>query len=561
MRILRKTIHWLTVSAFLLGLNVLQAQPNFWRNYTFSQADSLRGALRPERTCYDVTYYELDIRVDIDRRRLDGYVDIHYRTQQDFTRLQIDLFANMTIERIVFEGEELSYERRFNAVFVDFPRQTAGSRGVFRVYYGGRPKEAINPPWNGGLIWKKDQRESPWVAVACQGIGASLWWPNKDHLSDEPDSMTIRITAPEGLPAISNGHLRSISRRGEERCYEWFVSYPINNYNVSFNIGRYVHLADRYDSAGGQTLPLDYYVLEGKEEIARDHFAQVKDVLACLEAYLGPYPFPADGFALIETPYNGMEHQSGIAYGNRFMKGYLGTQKVTGVDFDYVIMHEAAHEYFGNSLSCTDMAEIWLHESFTTYMESVFVECRYGYEEALQYLQMQRLDIGNRQPLIGPRDINWDDWDNSDNYNKGAWVLHTLRGVLQNDEQWFDLLRGFYERHRYGHATTEDWIAFVNDFTGRDFRPFFQQYLYHARIPRLQYRLRSGENGPSIRCRWRADVQDFAMPVQVRGGRKSAMINVTTDWTETPLPGFTMEDFQINEERYLIETRQLLNDY
>lgn len=527
---------------------------SYWKYFSFTKADTLRGSLRPERTCYDVTYYELDLRIDPEQQRLEGFVDIHYTALTDFNRLQIDLFQNMKIDRILWQEELLSFERKENAVFIQFPQQTTGARGVFRIYYGGRPKTALNPPWDGGFIWTEDDNGKPWAAVACQGIGASLWWPNKDHLSDEPDSISIRITVPKDLRAIANGRLRSISLREEGICYEWFVSYPINNYNVSVNMGDYVHVSDRYPSANGAPLSLDYYVLRGNEAIADRHFGQVKSVLACLEKYLGPYPFPEDGFALIEAPYNGMEHQSGIAYGNRFLPGYLGSVRVRDIDFDYVIMHEAAHEYFGNSISCTDMAEIWLHESFTTYMESVYVEDRHGYENALKYLASQRQAIQNQVPILGPSGVNWDNWDSSDNYNKGAWVLHTLRSLLQNDEQWFALLRGFYERYRYRSVTTDEWIQYVEEFAGQDFRTFFQQYLHYPKLPRLACRFEPSAAGLWLRFRWEADVREFNMPILVRSGERTAWLKPTTEWQETTLPGFSRENFQVAEELFLVET-------
>lgn len=558
---MRGTTYFMTRSFFsplllLSFASFLSAQSPFWENYTFTQADTLRGALRAERTCYDVTFYDLDVRVDMVRRSLEGYVDIHFIAKTDFHRLQIDLFANMQISRIEFEGRSLNYERVHNAVFVAFPRQRKGKRAFFRVYYYGRPKEAENPPWDGGFIWTQDKAGRPWVAVACQGIGASLWWPNKDHLSDEPDSLSIKLTIPSDLQGIANGRLRSVSRRGNERCFHWFVSYPVNNYNVSINIGNYAHFADRYRSTSGDTLSLDYYVIKENEQIAKTHFSQVKGALRCFEEKLGPYPFPLDGFALIEAPYNGMEHQSGIAYGNRFQTGYLGVENVPGISFDYVIVHETAHEYFGNSLSCKDIAQIWLHESFTTYMESVYVECQYGYRAALRYLAAQRHFIENEFPIAGPLNVNWDHWDNGDNYHKGAWVLHSMRNVLNKDEQWFALLRQFYELYQYQQVDAREWIYFVNEFTGQDFRPFFQQYLYYPNLPAFEYRLRSTEKGVKISYRWQADVSEFDMPLRVNSGEETAMLYPTERWQEMELAGFDKERFRIAEELFLIEVRR-----
>ncbi len=532
------------------------AQPGFYQGYEFTEADTLRGMLRPERTCYDVTFYELDIAVDPSTRSLRGYVDIHYRVLHSFERLQIDLYENMTIDRIVWEGQELVYDRRHDAVFVAFPRQVAGGRSVFRVYYHGRPTVAVNPPWDGGFVWEKDAQGNPWVGVACEGDGASLWWPNKDHLSDEPDSMAIRVTVPRGLTCVANGSLRSVEHLDGQTRFDWFVSYPINNYNVTVNIADYLHFSDVYVAQGGDSLALDYYVLRENEEKARRHFQQVPGVLACFERYFGKYPFWKDGYALVETPYLGMEHQGAIAYGNQYKRGYLGGMIPRDMDWDYIIVHETGHEYFGNSVSCGDLSEMWIHESFTTYMEALYVECAYGYEDAVRYLRGQKPFIYNREPILGPRDVNWEDWEGSDHYFKGAWILHTLRHAINNDAKWWELLRGFYDRHAYTITTTEDVIDYVNSCTGQDYRAFFEQYLTYPDIPTLEYRLKEQATGLLLECRWDADVPAFAMPLLV--GRPGAYqrIDPTTEWQSFQLKKITKQEFEIPTDLFLIRTKK-----
>lgn len=542
---------------FLLLITAgLSAQPDFYNTYEFTGADTLRGMLRPERTCYDVTFYELDIKVDPEKRGLSGFVDIHYSVVEDFETLQVDLFQNMKINRIEWEGKVLPYRRRHNAVFIDFPEQTAGSRGVFRIAYEGRPVEARNPPWDGGFVWSSDEEGYPWVGVACEGDGASLWWPNKDHLSDEPDSMSIRVTVPRLLSVVSNGRLRNVQNLGDWVRYDWFVSYPINNYNVTVNIARYKYFRDTYVSMDGDSLELDYYVLIANEAKARKHFKQVQPVLACFERFFGKYPFWEDGYALVETPYLGMEHQGAIAYGNRYQRGYLGGMIPRDMDWDYIIVHETGHEYFGNSISCGDLAEMWLHESFTTYMEALFVECTYSYEDAVRYLRSQRSFIYNREPILGPSGVNWEDWDGSDHYFKGAWILHTLRHVINDDEQWWELLRKFYDKHAISITRTEDFINWVNAFTGRDFSPFFEHYLRYPELPVLEYTITENQGGTQLRCRWKSPVEGFEMPLLVGRSGEWQQVQPTLQWQTFEIRGVKKKDFEIATDLFLIRTRE-----
>lgn len=531
------------------------AQEDFFNSYRFSRADTLRGMLRPERTCYDVTFYDLNIRVDIKSKKIGGYVDIAFRALEDFQTLQIDLYENMSLSRIEFKGGQLNFRREHDAVFVDFPPQVKGADGVFRVYYEGTPRQARNPPWDGGFVWSKDRLGNSWVGVACEGDGASLWWPNKDHLSDEPDSMYIRISVPSELMGVANGNLRQTVKEGDYTRYDWFVSYPINNYNVTLNIGKYVHFSSTYNAKDGDKLALDYYVLSYNEKKAREHFKQVHSVLACYEKYFDKYPFWRDGFALVETPYLGMEHQSAIAYGNKFMRGYLGGMIPKGMDWDYIIVHETGHEYFGNSISCNDISEMWIHESFTTYMEALYVEYMYNYDEAENYLLSQLPYIRNREPVIGPPGVNWEKWEGSDHYYKGAWMLHTLRHTLRDNEKWFALLKGFYRKYAYSNINSEDFFEYVNAFTGRNYDAFFEQYLRYPSIPTLVYEIERRGSGSRIRYKWEADVAGFSMPVAV--GKKGAYewIQPTTEWQTAVIKNASPEDFRVATEWFLVEVK------
>ncbi|WP_020536842.1 M1 family metallopeptidase [Lewinella cohaerens] len=551
----------LLILFFLLSASLgLQGQStDFYQHHTFTKADTLRGSLRSERTCYDVHYYGLQLKVDPRKRMIRGEVEIAFTTVTDFQRLQIDLFENMTIDRILLGKQELSFSREYNAVFVDFPTvQQAGDTGSFTVHYYGKPTIASNAPWDGGFVWAEDKRGRNWIAVACEGDGASLWWPNKDHLSDEPDSMLISLTVPSNLMAVANGNLREVEEEDKYTRYDWFVSYPIDNYNVTLNIGHYTQFSDEYYAADGDTLALDYYVIDYNEDRAREHFQQVHSVLACYEKYLDKYPFWEDGFALVETPYLGMEHQSAIAYGNQYMRGYQGGMIPNDMDWDYIIVHETGHEYFGNSIGVTDLAEMWVQESFTTYLEAVYVEYTMSYEDAIRYLVKQKLYIYNQEPIIGPPGVNWENWGGSDHYFKGAWVLHTLRNAIGDDEKWWAIFKGFYQKHSLSLVSTQDFIDYVNEATGEDWQAFFQQYLHYPQPPVLEYKLTQQGKKLQVSYRWAADAEGFNMPILL--GNQEKMIRVTpntTKWQETTLFNTTAKDFTIAVDRFLVKTKEI----
>ncbi|MEM1328279.1 MAG: M1 family metallopeptidase [Bacteroidota bacterium] len=539
----------------------LSAQHQYYQQFQFTEADTLRGKLEASRSAYDVHFYDLNITVDIERRYLKGYVDMAFEVAAVTDRIQVDLYENMQLNRVEYEGKELSTTRKYDAFFVHFPESLdKGTNATIRMYYEGAPTVARNAPWDGGFVWKEDEKGNPWVGVACEGDGASLWWPCKDHLSDEPDSMMIRVAVPNDLMCIANGDLVEKQEMNDDYTrYDWRVTYPINSYNVTVNIADYTQFSDTYTAEDGEELRLDYYVLSYNLARAKKHFAQVPQVLACFEKFFGKYPFWEDGFALVETPYLGMEHQSAIAYGNKYMRGYLGGLIPRDMDWDYIIVHETGHEYFGNAVSINDMAEMWIHESFTTYMETLFVECAYSYEDAVRYINSQRNFIDNKLPILGPLDVNFDDWGGSDHYYKGAWMLHTLRHAIGDDELWFDLLRSFYNRYAIGHAKTKDFIDYVSLCTKKDYAPFFEQYLYHPNVPVLQYKLTEKKNRTILEYRWKADIAAFAMPVLV--GEKGEYIRVepTTDWQKTKLP--KMDDFSVATELFYVKIEQMDESY
>jgi aminopeptidase N len=549
----------LTFLVILCAFNAF-AQPNFFANNKFTEADTLRGMLRPERTCFDVTFYDINLNVDIEKQFIGGFVDVEYTILNDFRTLQLDLFENMRILSITSNNQSLLFRRQYNAVFVEFPvLQKQGAAGKLRVQYEGKPQVAENAPWDGGFVWSKDKNDKPWVGVACEGTGASLWWPCKDHLSDEPDSVMIRLTIPSNLTAVANGNLKAKTNNNNGTTrFDWLISYPINTYNVTVNIADYANFKETYTALDGEKLELDYHVLAYNLERAKKHFQQVPKVLACYERFFGKYPFWRDGFGMVETPYLGMEHQGAIAYGNYYMRGYLGGMIPKNMNWDYIIVHETGHEYFGNSVSCKDIAEYWIHESFTTYMEALYVECAYNYEEAVAYLMTQRPFINNSQPIVGPLNVNFEGWTSSDQYYKGAWMLHTLRHAINDDEMWFDLLRSFYNRFALSNITTQDFIGFVNQCLKKDFTPILEQYLYYPNIPTLEFRVKAqGKQKVKLEYRWLSDVADFNMPILV--GKKGAyqMIYPTKDWKQIVLTNVKIADFKIATELFYVNTSQV----
>ena len=489
----------------------------------FSRADSLRGQLTPLRTCYDINYYHLDIKMDIDNRSISGSNLFKFTATRDFDKLQFDLFESLSISKVIFKGKEIEFTREFNAVFLEFPAVIKkGTIEEFIVHYDGKPTIAKRAPWDGGFVFSKDKAGKPWIATAVQGFGASSWWPTKDHQADEVDSMLISIAVPDGLMDVSNGRLRSVDTLGGGYSrYNWFVSYPINNYSVSLNIGDYQHFSDSFDGENGK-LTLDYYVLPENVEKAKRHFGEdVKPMLSCFENWFGPYPFYRDGFKLIETPYLGMEHQSAVTYGNKYRKGYLGKDLSgtgLGLQWDFIIIHESGHEWFGNNITSKDIADMWIHEGFTTYSEGLFVECTQGKEAGIKYIAGLRKNIANDKPIIGHYDVNSE--GSGDMYPKGANMLQTIRALLKNDKKWREILRGLNKQFGLKTTTSQNVEEYLSKRTGMNLKPVFDQYLRSVNIPELSYEIRNNK----LIYKWTNVVDGFDMPVLVSDGRKNIWI-------------------------------------
>jgi len=544
------------VLLFALSLNIFaQNKKDYWPKFT--KADTLRGMLTPLRTCYDVTFYDLEIRVDPKTESVKGFNKIYFKVVNDFDNMQVDLFPNMKVDKIVLDdGTELKYTREYGAVFISYPHELKkyNIRHI-TFYYSGKPQVAKNPPWDGGFIWTKDKNGNPWVEVTCQGTGASLWWPNKDHQSDEPDSMLISITCPPGLEDISNGRLRkkTILPDGWAK-YDWFVSYPINNYDATLNIGKYAHFDDIYTSNDSQKLTLNYYVMPQNLEKAKVQFKDVKRMLRAYEHYFGKYPFYRDGYKLIESTHNGMEHQSAIAYGNHYLEGYEGfASSAVGLKFDFIIIHESAHEWWGNSITSKDLADMWIHESFAAYAEALFVEYYYGYDESLKYINGKKPGVLNDKPIIGPFNVNHE--GSSDMYDKGQLMLNTLRSVINNDSLWFAMLKGLYNTFKYRTVSNTDIINCINNETGTNYDYFFDQYLRYPNIPTLALRILKKGNEEALDYKWDADIQNFKMPIRVTLSKnKFDFIYPTTQWQTIKL-NINPDDFKVDTSRFYIKIK------
>jgi len=525
------------------------------RQYT--RADSLRGSLRVERTCYDVIHYHLDVKVDPDSQTIRGSNTITFRVMGPSSRLQVDLFSNMVIDKMELDKKAVTYSREANAVFVDIPTMKIGSHHKLTVAYGGRPVVGLNPPWDGGLIWTKDAEGDPWVAVACEGKGASLWWPTKDHPGDEPDSMMISVTVPPGLMNVSNGRLRKEStlKNGWKR-FDYAVTYPINNYNVTINVGKFAYFGEVM--GGKNPLTLDYYVLRENLEKAKEQFKQTRPMMEVFEKYLGPYPFRRDGFKLVESPHLGMEHQSAVAYGNKYVNGYKGTsQSAEGVLFDLLIIHESGHEWWGNNVSAADHADMWIHESFCAYAEGLYVEGMWGTDAATRYVNGKKQLVQNERPIIGVYGVNQS--GAGDMYPKGALMLNTLRSAIHNDSLWFAILRGMQKDYGLQTINADSIVAYVNRKTGENWTGFFDQYLKFPKLPVLETRIFTKRKTVVLQYRWAADAEHFRLPVTFRVGQEEwKWLDAGSDWQNLELGEVDPYAIQFNDQQFYYDLKKTM---
>ena len=525
----------------LCSLN-LQAQGLLTEKNNFSRQDTLRGSITAERVWWDLTYYHLELTVDPDKKYISGKNTIKYTVLKVYQTMQIDLQTPLHITKATQDGKDLEIIHEGNAHFIKLTKeQVLGNTERIVVHYEGNPKEAVRAPWDGGFSWKKDKNGNHFVATSCQGLGASVWWPCKDHMYDEVESMRISVTVPNHLMDVSNGRLQRIEDHGATKTYHWFVDNPINNYGVNVNIGDYTHFSEVFEGEKGP-LDMDYYVLKYNLEKAKKQFTDAPKMMKAFEHWFGPYPFYKDGYKLVEVPYLGMEHQSSVTYGNQFKQGYLGRDLSGtgwGLKFDFIIIHESGHEWFANNITDIDIADMWIHESFTNYSESLFLDYYYGKKAASEYVIGLRKTIANKIPTIGKYNVNKS--GSSDMYNKGGNMLHTLRQLIDNDEKWRSILRKMNKIFYHQTVTTAQIENFLSSETGFDLSPFFNQYLRGIKIPTLEYKIKNS----ILKYHWINVVSNFKMPLKTTINGDERWIYPTENWKEITLNS--------NEHSFLID--------
>ncbi|MCA0132174.1 M1 family metallopeptidase [Winogradskyella alexanderae] len=542
---MKKSILTLSITLFttICFAQLLQVKTQFTRQ------DTLRGSITPEREWWDLTYYHLDIEVKPDEKFISGKNTVHYKVLKSNNVMQIDLQEPMKITNVLQKGKPLALKREGNVFFIMLPNQEIGAINSIEIHYEGYPREAKRAPWDGGVSWKKDKNGKHFIATSCQGLGASVWWPNKDHMYDEVDSMLISITHPKELMNVSNGRLREVKDNGDTLTTHWFVNNPINNYGVNINIGDYTNFSEKYEGEKG-ILDMDYWVLSYNLEKAKKQFKDAPKMMKAFEHWFGPYPFYEDSFKLVEAPYLGMEHQSSVTYGNGYQNGYLGRDLSGtgwGLKFDFIIIHEAGHEWFANNITNKDIADMWIHESFTNYSENLFLDYYYGKEASADYVIGCRTNIRNDRPIIGHYDVNHE--GSSDMYYKGANMLHTLRQLIEDDELWRQILRGLNTDFYHQTVTTKQIEEYISHKTNKDLTAFFDQYLRDIRVPTLEYKIENGE----LKFRYTDIVQDFDMPIEVEINGKTEWIFPNSEWKTKTI---NATDFKVDRD-YYIYTKQI----
>ena len=498
-----------------------------------TRQDTLRGSITSEREWWDLTYYHLDIKVEPDKKFISGSNTVGYKVLKPNKTMQIDLQKPMKITSVEADGKSLKFNRDGNAYFIELShKQRKNDINYIKINYEGFPKEAIRAPWDGGLSWNKDENGNHFIATSCQGLGASVWWPNKDHMYDEVDSMLISVNVPKNLINVSNGRLRKVTEhKNDTKTFDWFVTNPINNYGVNINIGDYVNFSEVYKGEKGD-LDIDYYVLSYNLEKAKKQFKQVPKMIEAFEHWFGPYPFYEDSFKMVEVPYLGMEHQSSITYGNKYQNGYLGRDlsgSGWGLKFDYIIIHEGGHEWFANNITYKDIADMWVHEGFTCYSENLYVDYFFGKEASAEYVIGTRRGISNKKPIIGQYDINRE--GSRDMYSKGANLLHTIRQIAKDDELWRQTLRGLNKEFYHSTVTTIEIEEYISKSIGMDLSKVFDQYLRDYRIPVFEYEINNGE----LNYRWSNVIDGFNMPVEVNIDGKNKFLYPTKKFKKHPV--------------------------
>jgi aminopeptidase N len=517
----------------------------------FTHQDTLRGSITPQRAWWDVLYYGITVKPDYNTKTIEGINIIIFKTLAAGSIMQLDLQEPMNIGTIQWNRHKLSFKRDGNVYLVSFPYTLKkGTIQNIEVSFSGQPREATSPPWDGGWIWKKDRNGNPWMSVACQGLGASVWYPCKDHQSDEPDSASLTMIVPNGLVAVSNGRLQySTSNTDGTMTYKWKVVNPINNYNIIPYIGKYVNWTEKYEGEKG-TLDCSFWVLDYNLDSAKEQFKQVPLMLKCFEHWFGPYPFYEDSYKLVEAPHLGMEHQSAVAYGNKFRNGYLGSDLSGtgwGLLWDFILVHESGHEWFGNNITSKDLADMWIHESFANYAETLFTTCQYGKDAGDDYVIGTRRKILNKEPIIPSYGVNQE--GSGDMYYKGGNMIHTIRTVIDNDELFRNILRGLSATFYHQTVTAKQVEDYISKQSGIDFSKVFEQYLHNTAIPVLEYKMETNK----LSYRWTNCISGFNMPLKIHLGGTDLWIKPTEEWQSmTTAPGNLLVD-----RNFYIDTKKI----
>lgn len=516
----------------------------------FTKADTLRGSITPERAWWNLQHYDIQVRPNLVDKTIEGSVKIQFKIIKQGKRMQIDLQQPLMIDSVFYIGKKrqaLNFTRQANVAMINMPlSMKANTEGLVQIYYHGVPREAIRAPWDGGISWTKDELGNPFVATSCQGLGASVWWPCKDHQYDEPEKgVTISVRVPDSLMNVSNGRLINTIQHGDAtKTWVWQVKEPINNYSVSMNIGKYIHIKDEFEGEAGK-LSLNYYVLPQNKEGAERQFAQVKPMLKCFEYWFGKYPFYQDGFKLVEVPYLGMEHQSNVAYGNKYMNGYLGRDLSGtgwGLKWDFIIVHESGHEWFGNNITSKDIADMWIHEGFTNYSETLFTEWLSGKEAGSAYNKGARKNIRNDKPILGTYNVH--NTGSGDMYPKASAMLHSIRMSMNNDEKFRQMLRHLNKKFYHQIVTTSMIEKEISIYAGYSVKGIFTQYLTTTQIPSFDYI--SSMDGKTLKYRYSNAVNDFYLPLQIKVGKEILVLKPKVNqWQTIQLTPFQIDNLNL----------------
>ncbi len=541
--------------SFLFGI-ILLSHFVKGQNTKYTHEDTLKGSITAQRSWWDVLHYDVHVAFNYKDSSVAGYNKITYKVldkycstcnlKEPLNIMQIDLIEPLQIDSVCYASKRCFWNGQKGIYWVHVPDpQPLNSKQEVIIYYHGKPHVAKNAPWDGGVIWAKDSNKNPWISVACQGMAGSVWYPCKDHQSDEPDSSSLHITAPQDLISVSNGHLRSKKNNTNGTAtYNWAVVNPINNYNIIPYIGKYVNFKDTFNGKGG-ILDLDFWVLDGNLEKAKVQFAQVKPMLRCFENWFGKYPFYEDGYKLVQSPFLGMEHQSGIAYGNNFINGYMGRDLSGtgwGMKWDFIIIHESGHEWFGNNITVKDVADNWVHEGFTAYSENLFTESLYGKKAGAEYVIGTRKEVQNDEPIISDYNVNRD--GSGDMYYKAANMLHSIRAIVNNDSLWKALLQKLNKDFWHQTVTTKQVEDMMISFSKKDLQKIFDQYLRTTQIPVFVYHIKGGK----LNYRWKNCVNGFNMPLKIKDGVKEIWLQPTEKWQQL---NYKKSDVEVDPNFYI----------